>query len=338
MKDQKFKSIAKSIREKLESSEKILLTLHRSPDGDSIGSNSAFFEILRQFGKEVTLASPDPIPENLMFVPYTDKVLVKDIFEIGFEKFDLLVLLDSLSWHMTSHRADLPALPPKEKTIIIDHHATNENKGSINLVLSGLSSTCEIVFYLAKEWKVEFNKDLSQAVLTGMATDTGIFQFPNTSPATLKNAAFLIENGASLDLIVFNIVRRNSPVKLKLLGKMLSNLQYDEEHGFAYATLSKEEIHGLDSAGTVGQVRELGSNLFMQNIKGTKFGFLITEEEKGISWFSIRARRGFDVSRIAVELGGGGHKAAAGARIDLPLKKALKKAIEVSRKYSKSSL
>lgn len=337
MKNLKFKSIAKSIRERLESSEKILLTLHRSPDGDSIGSNSAFFEILRQFGKEITLASPDPVPKNLMFVPYTDKVLVKDIFEIGFEKFDLLVLLDSSSWHMTSHRVGLPSLPPKEKTIIIDHHATNENEGNINLVLSDLSSTCEIVFYLAKEWKVEFNKNLSQAVLTGMATDTGIFQFPNTSPATLKNAAFLMENGASLDLVVFNTKRSNSIIELKLLGKLLDNLQIDKKYKFAYTTLSCEDIQKAGKRKSAHQVREFAANSFMQGIEGTEFGVVAIEEERNMTRVSLRSRRGFDVSRIAVELGGGGHKAAAGARINLPLNKALKRAVEVSRKHSKDN-
>lgn len=338
MKDQKFKGIAKSIREKLESSEKVLLTLHRSPDGDSIGSNSAFFEILRQFGKEVTLASPDPIPENLMFVPYTDKVLVKDIFEIGFEKFDLLVLLDSSSWQMTSHRADLPLLPPKEKTIIIDHHATNENKGDINLVLSGLSSTCEIVFYLAKEWKMEFNKNLSQAILTGMATDTGIFQFPNTSPATLRNAAFLMENGALLDLIVFNTRRRNSIVKLKLLGRLLNSLQIDKKHKFAYATLcydAYEDIRETGKEEPTHQVREFIANSFMQGIEGTEFGFVAIEEGRNVTRVSLRSRRGFDVSKIAVELGGGGHKAAAGAKINKSLKVAFPQVIKVARKYAK---
>lgn len=335
MKNGNFKKTASSILKRIKESKKILLSLHRNPDGDSIGANSAFFEILRQFGKEVTLASTDPVPKNLMFVPYTDKVLVEDVFEIGFEKFDLLILLDSASWHMTSHRTDLPSLLPKEKTIIIDHHATNEKMGEINLIMPSISSACELVFLLVKTWKLKFNKELSQSLLTGMATDTGIFQFPNTSPATLKNAAFLMENGASLDLIVFNIVRRNSLVKLKLLGKMLSNLRYDKEHGFAYAALSKEEIHGLDPGGMSGQVREIGANLFMQSIEGTEFGFTAVEEGRGMTRASFRSRRGFDVSKIAVELGGGGHKAAAGARINLPLKEALKKATEVSRKYSK---
>lgn len=335
MKNGNFKKTANSILKRIKESKKILLSLHRSPDGDSIGANSAFFEILRQFGKEVTLASPDPIPENLMFVPYTDKVLVKDIFEIGFEKFDLLVLLDSASWDVTSHRADLPSLPPKEKSIIIDHHATNERMGEINLVMPSISSACELVFILAKTWKIKFNKELSQSLLTGMATDTGIFQFLNTSPAVLKNAAFLIENKASLDLIVFNTMRSNSIIKLKLLGKLLGNLQIDKKHKFAYATLSKEEIHKLDPEGMSGQVREFCANLFMQSIEGTEFGFAAVEEERDVTRVSLRSRRGFDVSKIAVELGGGGHKAAAGTRINLPLKEALKKAIEVSRKYSK---
>lgn len=340
MKDQKFESIAKSIREKLESSKKVILTLHRNPDGDSIGSNSAFFEILRQFGKKVTLASPDPIPENLMFVPYTDKVLVKDIFEIGFEKFDLLVLLDSSSWHMTSHRADLPSLLPNEKTIIIDHHATNESKGNINLVLSGLSSTCEIVFYLAKEWKVEFNKNLSQAILTGMATDTGIFQFPNTSPTTLRNAALLMENGASLDLVVFNTTRSNSIIKLKLLGRLLNNLQIDKKHKFAYTTLSYgayEDVRETGNGEPTHQVREFAANSFMQGIEGTEFGFIAVEEGRNVTRVSLRSRRGFDVSRIAVELGGGGHKAAAGAKINQPLREGLKKTLGIARKYARSA-
>lgn len=335
MKSGDFKKTANSILKKIKESKKILLSLHRSPDGDSIGANSAFFEILRQFGKEVTLASPDPISENLRFVPYSDRVVNREIFDIDQDSFDLVVLLDSSALYMVTNRSKLPIDLERDRLIVIDHHATTERMGSINLILPSVSSTCELVFYLAQEWKINFTKDLSQSILIGMATDTGFFQFPNTSPATLKNAAFLMENGASLDLVVFNIVRRNPLVRLKLLGELLSNLQSDKKHKFAYTTLSKEEIHKLDPEGTSGQVREFCANLFMQSIEGTEFGFAAVEEERDETRVSLRSRRGFDVSKIAVELGGGGHKAAAGARINSPLKEALKKVIELSRKYSK---
>lgn len=335
MKSGDFKKTANSILKRIKESKRILLSLHRSPDGDSVGSNTAFFEILRQIGKEVILVSPDPISENLRFVPYSDRVVNSEIFDIDQDSFDLVVLLDFSALDMVTNRSKLPTDLERDRLIVVDHHATTERMGSINLILPSVSSACELVFYLAQEWKINFTKDLSQSILTGMATDTGFFQFPNTSPETLRNAAFLMENGASLNLVVFNIVRRNPLVRLKLLGELLSNLQSDREHRFVYTTLSNEEIHKLDPEGAAGQVREFCANLFMQSIEGTEFGFVIIEEEKDVSRFSIRSRHGFDVSRIALELGGGGHKAAAGAKINLPLKKALKKAIEVSRKYNK---
>lgn len=329
-----FKKLSEAILERIKSSEKILLSLHRSPDGDSIGSNSAFFEILKQLNKNPILISPDPIPENLKFVPHSHGVVVQDIFDFGFNKFDLLLLLDSSSLEMTTNKTVFQELPPKERIIVIDHHATNKQMGEINLVIPDISSTCEAVFDLAQEWKVEFTKNLSLALLAGMATDTGIFQYPNTSSGTLKKAAFLMERGASLDTIVFNVNRRNTIPRLKLLGRILENLQIDKEHTFVYSTLSFSEIEELHAQDTAG-LREWVANFSVQSVEGTEFGFILTEEERGVTRLSFRSRRGFDVSRIAVELGGGGHKAAAGCRIQKPLEEALREALKVVKKYAK---
>lgn len=330
---QDFKKLSETILEKIKSSEKILLSLHRSPDGDSIGSNSAFFEIVKQLGKTPTLISPDPIPENLKFVPYSHNIVVQDIFDFGFDKFDLLILLDSSSLEMTTNKTVFQELP-KERIIVIDHHATNKQMGEINLVIPDISSTCEVVFNLAQEWKVGFTKNLSLALLTGIATDTGIFQYPNTSPDTFKKAALLMERGASLNTIVFNVNRRNTIPRLKLLGRTLENLQIDKEHAFVYSTLSFSEIRELRVQDTIG-LREWVAGFSVQSIEGTEFGFVLTEEEKGVTRISLRSRRGFDVSRIAVELGGGGHKAAAGCRLHKPLEEALREVLKVVKKYAK---
>lgn len=335
MTNKEFKKIAAAILGRLKKADKILLSLHRSPDGDSVGANTAMFEILKYLGKEAVIVSPDPIPNGLKFVPNANKVLMQDIFETDLDKFDLIVLLDSSAWYMSTNKTVLPFTPLKENTVVIDHHITNEKMGSLNLVIPNISSTCEIIFCLAQEWRIKLTKAISQCILTGMATDTGFFQFPNTSSRTLRNTAFLLDSGTSLDTVVFNVLRRNSLLKLKLTGKALANLQVDAGHKFAYSTLSYKEIGELDPLEAVWQVREPVANMFMQGIEGTEFGIFLTEEEPRVTRCSIRARRDFDVSKIAVELGGGGHKAAAGARIPKSLNEALPLVLKVARKYAK---
>lgn len=335
MTNKEFKKIAAAILERLKKADNALLSLHRSPDGDSIGANTAMFEILKYLRKKATIVSPDPVPDSFKFVPNVNKVLVQDVFETNLNKFDLIVLLDSSAWYMVTNRSALPFTPPKESTVVIDHHITNEKMGSLNLVVPDISSTCELIFCLAREWKIELTKAISQCILTGMATDTGFFQFPNTSARTLKNAASLLDSGASLNTVVFNILRRNSLLRLKLTGKALVNLQIDTGHKFAYSTLSYKEIEELGQSEILAQVRESVANMFMQGIEETEFGIFLVEDEPGVTRCSLRARQNFDVSKIAVELGGGGHKAAAGAKIPQPLNKTLPLVLKVARRCIK---
>lgn len=335
MTNKEFKKNAAIILERLKKADNVLLSLHRSPDGDSVGANTAMFEVLKHLGKEATIISPDPVPDSFEFVPNVNHVLVQDVFETNLDKFDLIVLLDSSAWYMITNRPALPFVPSRENTVVIDHHITNEKMGGLNLVVSDISSTCELIFCLAREWRIELTKAISQCILTGMATDTGFFQFPNTSSRALKNAASLLDSGASLNTVVFNILRRNSLLKLKLIGKALVNLQIDTEHKFAYSTLSYKEIEELGPPEILAQVRESVANMFMQGIEGTEFGIFLMEDEPGVTRCSIRSRQNFDVSKIAVELGGGGHKAAAGAKIKKPLNKALSLVLKAAKKYIK---
>lgn len=335
MNNKEFKKTAAAILEKLKKADKVLLSLHRSPDGDSLGANTAMFEILKQLGKEATIVSPDPIPDDLKFIPNADKVLIQDIFETNLDKFDLIILLDSSAWYMVTNKSSLPFTPSRESTIVIDHHITNEKMGSLNLVVPDTSSTCELILNLTLEWKMKLTTTVSQCILTGMATDTGFFQFPNTSSRTFRNAALLLDNDASLNTIVFNILRRNSLLELKVTGKALTNLQIDAKNKFAYSTLSYKELGKRGPPKALAHVRESVANMFMQGIEGTEFGIFLTEDKPEVTRCSIRARQNFDVSKIAVELGGGGHKAAAGAKIQKPLNKALPLVLKVARKHAR---
>ncbi len=332
--DMDFEMKAKAIKEKIDEAENILVSLHRGPDGDSIGSCLAMKKYLESQGKKVRLISSSPIPPSYDYLP-TNKIDHFQFLDLDFDKYDLFLFLDSADWQMVHEAIDNETeLPAKEKVINIDHHGTNDKFGGINLVVSKSASTAEIVFQLFKLWQVEIGQKLAQYLLVGVVTDTGVFRYSNTRPETLKTAAELMERGADLDIIVFNYLRRNEPEKLRFWGVVLENLEVDEDHRFGYAFVPYEQAKEYFDDNYPREYKSGAASMFMAGIEETDFGVVMVEEEEGELSGSFRARTDFDVSKIASELGGGGHPGAAGFKVEMPFDKAVKKVLTVARKHA----
>jgi len=323
-----FRRAAEKILSEIKKAKKILLALHVSPDNDSLASVLAMSLILKKMGKKVKIISFSQIPPRMMSFPGIEEVELENFAKVNFADFDLFISLDTAQERMITRSPYPEKFPQNFKIINIDHHATNTKYGHINLVVL-VSSTAEILYQLFSFWKIRIDKKLAELLFQGIFGDTGCFQYPLTSPETLRIAADLIEKGASLNQAVLLHFRSYSWPSLKYWGKVLNNMQIDKSGQFVWSKVSREEKEelGIESSEIEG-----AASLFAPVVFGTEFGIILHEETKRLTRGSLRSRTEFDVSKIAQELGGGGHKQAAGFSLNFPLEEAEKKVLEVARK------
>jgi phosphoesterase RecJ-like protein len=225
--------------------------------------------------------------------------------------------------------SDKPAI----NSIVIDHHSSNEEYGKLNLIDSKITSTGELLYRLFSDWDVGISSDIAECLLTGIIGDTGTFQYQNVGKETLEVAADLMEKGADKDKIVYNLYRNIEFKELKMWGKFIESMMIEDNFVWSAIPLSTYRDFG-----EYVYAKEDVANLFFPIVKGTEFGIVMVETSEGVLSVSFRSRTGFDVSLIAKEVGGGGHKAAAGARIEgLQFQEAVNRVLEAARKYAKKS-
>jgi bifunctional oligoribonuclease and PAP phosphatase NrnA len=293
----------------LRSSDKFLLTTHENPDGDALGSLVAMNEILRALGKDTVMflsAEEIPLPYEYRWLPLEG--VVHELPADAEER--TIVFLDCGN----IDRMPVSFLGRDDAHIVnIDHHHDNTRFGTANLVVDGASSTAEIIWDLNKDLDVELTTEIAQALYVGLVTDTGKFQYENTTPQSHLMAADLLDHGVEVHEI-FRQLYENVPLaKLQLLARVLSRIErYDDGRlTISYILRSDYQETGADenfSEGIVDHIRSL---------EGTVVGALVREQLKegrdGVLKVSLRASADeVDVSVIARQEGGGGHRQAAG--------------------------
>lgn len=285
-------------------SESILLLTHKNPDGDALGSLLALYLVLDHAGKKVTPGCFDPAPENLRYLPATEKI-VND-FEA--KDFDLLIVLDCGDPHQTGFDKDKPELfSNAHKVIKIDHHQMASDFGDVQIVHPEMCATSSILTHLFEQLGVPISPDVATCLLTGISTDTGSFRHSNTKPCTLRSAAKLLRLGANNALIAKNIYRSTPLSALKLWGNVLQTLRQTKD-GVTLAVAQKKDFDETsarteDLAGVVDYVNA---------VPDAKFSILLSERD-GMVKASMRTQHpDADVAKIASAFGGGGHVKAAG--------------------------
>jgi phosphoesterase RecJ-like protein len=289
--------------------QKSVLVLHRSPDGDSIGSNLAFYHLLKSKGHTVTLYSKDEVPEYLAFLPGTDQVEVQFPEDIRFDQYDTFWAIDMATLNMIG--AEI-TLPKQLQVVNIDHHISNPAWGTINLIEPTAIAASEVLTKMFQACKIEITTDMATCLMTALATDSGFFKYCRT-PESFRIAAILMESGANYENIVYQILQKTRVEDLQFLGVALGRLKIYEKQKAAIITIPLDIYNAYRSEGESTDIL----NSYTSTIDGTDFGVLITEKELNQFQISFRSRTpGYDVSVLASQLGGGGHKAAAGARIE----------------------
>jgi phosphoesterase RecJ-like protein len=282
---------------------RIIIVIHRNPDGDGVGAALALAEVLEKEKKIVDLICPEPLPKKLQFIPGIEKF--RDKFPVSTDA-NLVIALDCASLEQTGFGED----NFRNKVLVnIDHHPTNPKFGQFNLVNVQASSTCEILYDLFREWPVTLTKSMAYNLMVGIFTDTGGFKHSNTSQKVLKIASELLKYGLNLAKIYKEIYQTKTMPALKLWGLVFERICLSS--GLAWAVVTEEDFKRL---GASDQDAE-GLAEVLANVPQAKMSLLLTEKDGQVKGGLRTSRDDVDVSKFAQILGGGGLKKAAGFRL-----------------------
>lgn len=290
------------IWEYMDNSQKIIILSHQRPDGDAVGSSLSLYCALKNMGKDVDVILEDSSPVFSFLENYSCiKSSTNDFY-------DLAIVVDSSSKERIGQVNDFSSIA--KNTICIDHHLTNTNYCDINYVETDTSSCCQIIYYLLKEKGLFITKEIGEAILLGVLTDTNGFSNNNVDADTLYLASELVKSGIDLYKI-YGLVLRQKTMSQYLLSKIASDrLEFFEDGKIAFTYITSDDVLKLNSQlGDHEGIVDIG-----RNIQGVEISIFVREDD-GYR-FALRSNGRVSVDEIASVFGGGGHKMAAGGIID----------------------
>lgn len=301
MKNLSFGRIEKIIKK----SKRIIVACHLGPDADAIGSLLAFGAYLKKLRKTTYLLCSSGVPESLR--PLKGSGFIKSKHPKAF--FDLIIGLD----HGNKWRLGLDSYTkkyPKTLILVFDHHPAT-GQGDMGIIRPSASSTSELIYDYFNAVGFKINKDIAYNLLVGILTDTGFFKYiSNDRP--LKIAIGLMGFGITPSQIDNDLYGHVKLEAMRLGGRILNRAEYVKRGDFCYSWLKRKELnkHHL----TTDSIRGITERL--RNLREGKFSLLLIEEHKKRVRGELRSRpdKNYDVSKLAVKLGGGGHKFSAGFR------------------------
>lgn len=299
-----------------------LITSHQNLEGDALGSEIAFYSLLKKLGKSAVIINHDPTPQEYAFLKGTR--LIKRYRQNMKVKFDVLVMLDCSDLSRCGCVSDLTA--SGRPIINIDHHISNARFGDINWVVPEASSVAEMIFQLYKVMRVRIDDSSAKALYVGILTDTGSFRYVNTTSLTHKIAAELLKFKLNVPEIYRNIYEFISFFDMSLLSKILLTMDKDPTGKIIIFEIKKQLLEGK-------RVNiDLSENVlnFGRLIRGCEVCVLFKEQQYKINQVRVnfRSKGKIDVNRIAQFFGGGGHKTASGCTLSGNLQSVKRKVID----------
>ncbi len=326
----------KRIRELLSSPKKIVITPHKNPDGDAIGSSLALWHYLRAKGHDAQVIVPNDFPRFLKWMPGSSDILIfeKDSDRsLGFiEQADLIFTLDFNDLSRIGGLQE-PFEASNALFIMIDHHQSPQPYADITYSDVSMSSTCEMVYNFIEQMGDMrlMTESIASSLYAGILTDTGSFKFSSTTSRTHEVVADLIRHGADNASIHNQIFDTNTPDRLHLLGRALNNMVILPEYCTAYITLSKKDLDEFtfkkgDTEGFVNYGLTLDGICFA--------AIFIENSDNGHIKISFRSKGEFSVNEFSrTHFNGGGHTNAAGGRSDLNMEETVKRFREILNDY-----
>jgi len=300
-----------ALKELLHNAKNIVITAHKSPDGDSLGSSLGLFHYLKAKNIQATVVFPDSVPDYLKWMPASEHILVYDQDQSAcqtiFKQMDLFIALDYNSWTRIGGITEENIENYTCKKIMIDHH--RDPMMDVDVMISDIhaSSTAELIYRSIEQMGDAhlINQDSAHCMYCGIMTDTGSFRFPSTSAETHRVVADLMDKGARPTEIHGHIYDRNTTQRLKLLGS--------------------------EKGGTEGFVN------YGLSIQGIRMAAFVSEkEEKGEVRISFRSKGDVAVNELSGKyFNGGGHKNAAGGKGIGSVEETLEKIKSILPEYEK---
>jgi phosphoesterase RecJ-like protein len=296
------KSLARAVERLITPAQRILLITHVSPDGDAIGSLLAMGSLLRDQSKQVTLACEDPVPDGVTWLPGSSEIARQADGSV-----DLVISLDCSDRDRMGnvYRDRLTSVP----LLNIDHHITNTRFGALNWVEPSCVATAQMVLYLAQTLGWQVTQPVAECLLAGIVTDTRSFRTSNVDAATLRAALQLVEAGASLSQVARQSLDQQPLAQVRLFADAVSSLHLEDGILWTRVTRAMRQRWAVSDNGTSGLSNSLAG------VREAQVVVVFTERDNGTIDVGFRAAPGYDVSRVAAGLGGGGHPLAAGCTL-----------------------
>jgi bifunctional oligoribonuclease and PAP phosphatase NrnA len=296
-------------------SHSFILTSHMRPDCDAIGSELAMAHALRSLGKEVRIVNGDGVPPHIAFIdPDHDVKVLGDDVSPGDLKCDVHIVLDTSAWGQLGPLADVLRHTTARK-VVIDHHVSEDDLGAITFKDTNAEATGRLVLEASDALGVMTTPAMAAAMFAAIATDTGWFRFNSVTASTFAVTARLVASGAQPSKIFAALYETNSLARLLLQGRILTNTKA-ELGGLlltSTVTLADFEETGAEQTDTEDIINRLLA------VAGVQVAVLFVELTPVETKVSLRSRSAFDVSAIAEEFHGGGHRAASGIRFPGPI-------------------
>jgi len=295
--------------------ERFVVTSHEAPDGDALGSLLATGLALQHLGKDVVmyLGGPAPLPAEYRFLELEERGLRRERPEDFGER--ILVAVDCASSARVG--AEEGVVAAAGSTVNIDHHHDNPRFGDVNLIVPDASSTGEVLADVFARLGVPLTPEIAEALYIALVTDTGRFQYTNTTPKALRLAADLVEAGADVDRVFQGVYENVQFAKLKLLARALERARVLEGGEIVVSHLVRDDFEAVGATEPYSE----GIIDVLRSVEGASVSALIREPPRDggpARKVSLRSSVDeIDVSAIARKSKGGGHRAAAGFSSDL---------------------
>jgi phosphoesterase RecJ-like protein len=301
--DPEFRSLAYIIAK----AERILLFAHSRPDPDTVGANLALEEYLRSLGKHVDIACFNPFPDNL-------KGLAEQVFfhpdQLDLKSYDAVIGSDSVDRGLDTI---IDQFQEHQVIVLIDHHPDITLTGDVVIIDPEYSSTSELLYLFFTATGVPLTKSMATMLLMGILFDTGGFQHGGVSPQVMEIASELMKKGAPLSKISQTIFTNKNIGAMKLWGKAFEKAKFNTETGMLVTAVTQKDIE--DCFACAEDIYQVAS--ILSTVPDAKFAMVLSERDACVVRASLRSmeHHGVDVSLIAHQFGGGGHKLASGFEV-----------------------
>jgi phosphoesterase RecJ-like protein len=317
------------VRDFLKDKDTILVSTHVNPDGDALGSQMALAHFLRQMGKQVILLNCSPAPQYYNFLDPDGQISVYDREqdEARVASLDGCIVVDISDWARLRElgealrRYNIPVA-------CIDHHIPTDEMGVVHVCIQEASSTGEMLYDFFADSGVEWTIPIIDAIYTCIMTDTGSFRFSNTTAKTHLIAADLLQRGANYRAIYEQVYENNSKQRTLLMARLLENMRFDCNDQLAYFSLTQLLLR--QSGAELWETE--GFSELPRHISGVEISLMFTETDDGRTKVSFRSKGRIAVNGMAGAFGGGGHKFASGATLQMGLNQAVERVVQEAKK------